>query len=77
MQKIDIVDLELQYSDEFPSVHLLYLKALQESKSSKITMIHGPSETGKTSYFRCLINEIEDKELGDVPPLILHVSTVG
>ena len=66
LQKPDIVDLELRYGDAFLSVHLLLLEALQEAKSSRITVLHGPPETGETRYLRHLINKIEDKELSYV-----------
>ncbi|CAF1075343.1 unnamed protein product [Adineta steineri] len=72
MKQPDIVDLKLQYGDEFPNIHKKLLKTLQENKSSGITMLHGSPGTGKTSYLRYLINEVKSKEIIYVPPDLAH-----
>ncbi len=73
MKKPLIIDLKLNYGDEFNSIHEQLLETLQEKDSTGITFLHGPPGTGKTSYLRFLINEIKEKSLIYVPPDLVNV----
>jgi energy-coupling factor transporter ATP-binding protein EcfA2 len=55
------IDLVLNYNDDFLAVHDVILKRLNTDKDKGIVLLHGAPGTGKTTYIRHLIGEVEKK----------------
>jgi hypothetical protein len=67
-------DLALHYGGEFLTVHWKLMKCLKESDKG-IAFLHGEPGTGKTTYIRYLINQVQKKVIFLPPYLTDFISS--
>jgi hypothetical protein len=59
--EVSPIDLNLHYNDGMPEFNEHVLSKLKEEPSKGIVFLHGKPGTGKTTYIRYLINQLEKK----------------
>lgn len=68
------LDLNLNYNDDFLSVHHTIYSRLKKRKEKGLVLLHGKPGTGKTNYIRYLINHLK-KEIIFLPSNYAEVVT--
>ncbi|CAI8306038.1 MAG: ATP-dependent RecD-like DNA helicase [Flavobacteriaceae bacterium] len=61
------IDFSTNYNKDFEPINNLIVEKLSEDKSKGLVLLHGEPGTGKTTYIRYLINNVE-KRIIYVPP---------
>ena len=69
------IDLERHYNDGMLDFNDLVLSKLQEDGSNGIVFLHGKPGTGKTSYIRYLIKELDKKVIMIPSEMIPQLAT--
>ncbi len=54
-------DVSVQYNDDFAAIGELIMQRLSEAKSKGIVLLHGLPGTGKTSYIRYIVRQLNKK----------------
>jgi hypothetical protein len=54
-------DVSVQYNDDFAAISELIMQRLSEAKSKGIVLLHGLPGTGKTSYIRYIVRQLNKK----------------
>jgi len=67
--KKPVLNIEDNYNDDFKPIHEQIVKKLNIKNESGLTLLHGLSGTGKTTYIRYLVTHIS-KKIVYVPPEI-------
>jgi hypothetical protein len=65
------IDFELNYNDNFKEINNLILEKLAIENSKGLILLHGKAGTGKTTYIRYLINQL-NKQIIYIPPAIAN-----
>ena len=65
---IPVIDLGLNYGNDFIKIHEIIVNRLNKDKDKGIILLHGDSGTGKTSYLKYLTKFIERKDVLFIPP---------
>jgi hypothetical protein len=61
------IDIDLNYNDDFKSIHELIVKRLSTNDDKGLVLLHGAPGTGKTHYLRYLAS-ILNKKMIFIPP---------
>ena len=55
------IDLHLHYNDDFSTIHKMILKNINKPNTSGLYLFHGNPGTGKSTYIKYLIHQINKK----------------
>ncbi|MBX9886560.1 MAG: AAA family ATPase [Flavobacteriaceae bacterium] len=55
------IDLHLHYNDDFSTIHKMVLKNINKPNTSGLYLFHGNPGTGKSTYIKYLIHQINKK----------------
>jgi len=66
--KNDQHDVSKNYNNDLQDINKIILERLNKQTDKGIVLLHGKPGTGKTSYIRYLINNIENKDIIYLPP---------
>ncbi len=68
------LDIEANYNDDFLAVHQTILARIKKKKDKGLVLLHGKPGTGKTTYIKHLISQVE-KEVVFMPPNLANQIT--
>ena len=69
------IDLESHYNDDFLLIHNKIVKSLMSKRKNGLILLHGKFGTGKTSYIRHLISNIDRKFIYFPASMISSISS--
>jgi len=72
-----VIDFNLNYNQGFDKIHNDIFMALSISKSKGLVLLHGKPGTGKTTYIRYLINQVNKNKIFVPPNLTEMLSDPG
>jgi hypothetical protein len=65
---IPVIDIELNYGEDFKKLHNIIVERLNKDNDSGIIFFHGDIGTGKTTYIKYLTSLVTSKDVIFVPP---------
>jgi hypothetical protein len=71
------IDFELNYNEGFSEVNNLILERLGQDNGKGIVMLYGVPGTGKTSYIRYIINQVDKRIIYMPPDMTSELSNPG
>lgn len=75
--KDPVIDFESNYNDDFKSIDSVILNRLNQEGGKGLVMLYGVPGTGKTSYIRRIINNVNKRVLYLPPDMATELSNPG
>ena len=69
------LELEMNYGDEFLTIHDKIINELNKKNGKGLVLLHGEPGTGKTHYLKYLASKIKNKKVMFVPPHLVDFIT--
>jgi len=62
------IDFDANYNEDFKQVDKIIMSRLSKENDKGLVLLYGDPGTGKSSYIRRIINEVDDKRILYMPP---------
>jgi hypothetical protein len=71
------VNIDLHYNDDFKEVHQIVLKTLRKNKTKGLFLFHGIPGTGKSTYIKSLILQLNKKVIFLSPKIAANLDNMA